>query len=170
MIKIYRGTDRMALVGERFTVKLPIISLKLVIKDINTTMKMLAKAKNPLETISANIKLGGVNGSFKGVVANSIEMKYSRQLREFVVPTRFSFFGFLNIMDTAESLNDKENDEILQLSFCRKCHSFNNPNNYGMYNGRIKLLDYGENAAIQYLLKNGEVFRNEIDRIVINRT
>jgi hypothetical protein len=149
-MEIKKGTFRTALVFKGFVIKLPRI--------------YLSKA---LETFFKTLKVGGViyhfrrynweqyntipNYLLKGIIDNWLEYVFYKKNKSFqlLVPTIFSLFGLLNIQSYCEPLECKEEDlwcqlsEIAGESIWKDSHAFANPKNFGVYEGKIRMMDYG---------------------------
>lgn len=135
-MRIVRGTARIAIVGNRYTLKLANVHLQEGLASLVGKVKFEAKAAVCL--IPDSYKFGALEkrslmgrGAFRaiinyftrpegrhnfryyflrGLLENLREAHYSETLGEIAVPTRFSFLGAFNIQDTAQPHNLKERD------------------------------------------------------------
>jgi hypothetical protein len=106
---------------------------------------------------------------------NLNEARYSRQLAGLAIRTRFSFWGFLNVQDTAKPSNLKWdallNLLVKQLDFSTMdsiaCfgHDFNAKTNLGLDGSKLKFLDYGNHNLIQFILRHRAIFEQALGRL-----
>lgn len=162
-----RGTSRVVVVGDNYVAKLPLPKLKDV-KSFISCAKLYIKQKrwNELRALmftgeeSPHSFCGRI---LRGWFENLREAELSEELGDIVVPTRFSLFGVLNIMDRADVLGESTVDDVLLAPFCDRLtaphravsrHTFSNPKNFGWHDGRLKLVDYGAYKLYEVLTEN----------------
>jgi len=107
---------------------------------------------------------------FKGILDNLREFYFYFKTRHpFLIPTYFSFFGFLNIQKLGDSCETKGNDLYCQLyeltdqEAMKDIHHFDNDRNFSLINGKLKALDYGEPETQKIILKYGIKIHQEFD-------
>ncbi len=167
-MRIAYGETRVAIVSKRTTIKLPRIHIKMLRQDIKHLWS--GGYERPCAG-QAPYK------SLEGVWSNRFENKWSKKLYEAVVPTRFSVFGAVNIQDTALPIQAFSKNELSfirnQLTdkiFFSEIHTLSFAENYGMHNGKIKLLDYGSKILAQWIFDHLDLFRNTLDAIQEQRS
>jgi len=173
-MKIEKGTTRIAIIGERSTLKLPRLQIQATIAWIRHSIKRgrlreYLTGSGRVPSLSPHL-LGGI-------LANKREWRLSRKTTDILVPTRFSIFGLMNIQDTAEDVEFPEAavavklygsmpDEVL---FEQHGHTFQGSDNFGIHDGRLKLLDYGgvglESVINQYEEVIAEALRQQMIEI-----
>lgn len=105
-----------------------------------------------------------------GVMANLQERRFYKETKNpFCMPTYFSFFGLFNVQKRGGKVDFWERNEIWSYiyhnsknsnqPFCDG-HTLAETENYGMDNGRLKLVDYGSRQVGEYLKINGETLYN----------
>lgn len=178
------GSCRTAYVGEKYTVKIP--EIKLAIATLRFGIKCYRHGgwQSFRRWLSQEEEaILSLRGGLRGIFENLREILSSNDLEGIVVPTRLSI-GLINIMPTAEPVEsvgiDDENmyerifkilmDEVGYDIVKQDRHGFANPNNYGVSNGEVRLLDYGGRKANSILLKHREAFRRALVRISSHQT
>jgi hypothetical protein len=105
-----------------------------------------------------------------GIMANLQEWRFYKETKNpFCMPTLFSFFGLFNIQKKGGKVDFWGRNEIWSYiyhnskdsnqPFCDG-HTLAEPENYGMDNGKLKLVDYGSRQVGEYLKINGETLYN----------
>jgi hypothetical protein len=164
-MKIQEGTSRLALVGEHTTLKIPHWQtfnrlVGLAKRILRRDIKLI---KNWFESPEESFQ--GLGFTLSGFFQNWREVTNSESLGDIVVPTRLSLFGIINLQSTAKPIPSEidiwkimleaTNNEAYQDG-----HSFCHRSNYGMYRGKIRMLDYGSKKALLILKK----YRKEISQ------
>lgn len=171
-MKIEKGTSRIAIVGERTTLKLPRLQILTNIRCIRDSLKR-GWLREYLTQDERHASLS--RHLLGGLLANRREWHLSKKETEILVPTRFSIFGLLNIQDTATDiemtmtaiaikLRRKIPDEIL---FTQHGHTFQGSDNFGVHEGRLKLRDYGELGLEATIEKYEEVIAQALEQQMI---
>ena len=168
---IVKGTNRVAFIGKKYTVKLPRIAPRQVVREVSLVTRSFfhcCKKLSIKESIKVTLGIWRtVPQGTAGIKANFKEWKYSKKLGSSVVPTRFSFLGLFNVMDTAKPWHMsqkylRDNSPFEHIA----SHTTDNPRNFGWHDGRVKLLDYGDINIVKYLLENKALFRRQLDTFV----
>ena len=163
-MRVLKGTTRIALIGNKYTIKLPRVYSKTLLADIKTLGE-----KGKLIPL---FRLYGL--IFRGIKSNFWEFYGSLKLGDIVMPTRFSFFGIFNIQDTATSIEGFSHDEFSIISQEIKDamaiaegteHTIFSQKNYGFHQGKIKLIDCGNKNIIEVLMQSKDSFRRALDTI-----
>ncbi len=114
---------------------------------------------------------------FKGLIKNLVEARFSKPLDDLVIPTYFSLLGIVNLQATAQDHELKSSMIIEALTKHVGCdqydnsylvpagHTFQNKDNYGFHNGRLKFLDYGSRTAVKIMLEHREAMRAGLDEV-----
>ena len=166
-MQIIKGTNRIAFVGKRYAFKVPKVTPRMLVQDVYDsfagTWHGLTHAK--LKDIFAGRSNTTPRAeSLEGIRANILEKRFSSKLGDIVVPTRFSLFGVVNVMDAAAPSG-------IPASLIAKTrpfspldgHPVNSADNFGIHNGRLKLLNYGGIGLISYIMWNKDIFRRQLD-------
>lgn len=99
---------------------------------------------------------------FKGIIDNWLEYVFFIKSRHvIIVPTYFSFFGLFNIQARAHEFDGKKFrqkcwgvlGEITDWEVFNASHEFSSVSNYGIYNRRLRLFDYGNKRAQVVIVK-----------------
>ena len=168
---IIKGSNRIVFIGKRYTIKLPRIAPRQVAREASLATKGFFRCLKTLpikESIKIPLEIWrATSQSTVGIKANLREWKYSKKLGISVVPTRFSFLGLFNVMDTAWPWHMLQKNLRAHYPFEYIAgHTTDNPRNFGWHDGRVKLLDYGDANIITYLLENKAIFRRQLDAFV----
>ncbi len=160
-MQIKKGQGRIALVGEKITLKFPKFHPLLLIKHLYEAKKdgrffnyIKSKEEYP----------GSFKSHFRGWLENRRESRLSQEVSDNIVPTRFSLFGIFNIQDTASDVNIPYGMVYTELSnligqnlvFEHGDHTLPGKSNFGLHEGKIKLRDYGERKLPVILKQYGE--------------
>lgn len=107
---------------------------------------------------------------FYGIIVNWREFLFFRRERSsFLLPTYFSFFGLFNVQKAGESCLISGMDLWLQfLEFTERGvleagHHFQNPENFCINNGELKILDYGDKNTQLVVTKYGKKIQESFD-------
>jgi hypothetical protein len=168
---IVKGTNRVVFIGKKYTIKVPRIAPRQVVREASLVTRSFFRCIKDLSVKeSINVSFGiwkTTSQTTAGIRANFREWKYSKKLGISVVPTRFSFLGLFNVMDTAWPWHMTQRYLRAHYPFEHiSGHTTDNPHNFGWHDGRVKLLDYGDIKIIRYLLENKAIFRRQLDAFV----
>jgi len=163
---IIKGTNRFVIVYGRWVIKIPIIML---LKSARRYQKLLVKVGfvKSLKFFSYGINAfhGFQYNIFKGIVDNWSEYRFFKKTNiKILLPCVFSFFGIFNLCYFASPLNEENEKkdfayffyQIMGNDFYFDSHHFSNVNNFGIYQGKICILDYGDKATQKLLLEYGD--------------
>jgi len=134
-------------------------------KELTTGLKELPHLR--YEFVALSVFLWG------GVMANWNEFIFFVKTRnKFLLPTYFSFFGLVNIQKKGEVLDWEEGDFFVFLQKNSKkrdqlfvdAHSFDNPKNFCIDDGRLKMIDYGSRHCRSFVLENWENIQKNFPR------
>lgn len=167
-MRIEKGTHRIALVGEDFTLKAPrSVPLRRLIQPIKLIKKGdwggLERWKNEKEG-----SWSGLTFIMAGILQNLREAGLSDELGEIVAPTLFSLQGLLNLQESAQPLKLEGGDFQVMYNDLYEAtnggieddpHTFGNQENYGWHKGEIKLIDYGDVRSERILRRDREKFK-----------
>lgn len=169
-MKIEKGTSRIAIVGEKITIKLPAIDFKRMIRAIREAIKggwlmdYMTDSENHIHSFARH--------ALRGFKENIREYRLSQEISDkTIVPTRISIFGILNIQDTAIDVDlphpaigtvliDKIPNQIM---IDHGAHTILDSSNFGLHEGLLKIRDYGE-LGLDFLLKN---YEKEIEQALV---
>lgn len=161
-MKIAKGTSRIAISCENYTAKLPRFhpdALRILPTRLKEFFDIYHLKGEFLRKYFLNPEDENAfqKEQIRGLLANLRESKWSKALGNLVVPTRYSFLGLVNIQETAKVPQLPEN-ELRKLARTLRGnpdpHTFHEPGNYGLHDGQLKLLDYGEYGVAQFLFDN----------------
>ena len=170
-MRVAVGTARIAFIGESHTLKIPRIY------PIEGTKQLIRVAKEGISIIKRELKYHiDAPGTFKylllrGIQENRREYRLSQRLQGLVVPTRFSFLGIFNIQATAKphNLTVKElYDGVVKKlgsNIWKDNHLFTDVNNFGIYKGQLKLIDYGGIKSEEFLLEYRRLIGESLDEL-----
>jgi hypothetical protein len=165
-MEIKHGTSRIVYVDEKTAYKTPPYSF---VKDLPRTLRRILRERssNRLRACIAetcyDTRIFG-----KGVFANLVEAFMGVVAKDVVVPTRLSLAGLVNIQEKAEPSTLPKSDlrRILNTYFdeelLEEIHGFNNPSNYGVHDGKLKLIDCGSLSLARIVLKKRRELRNAL--------
>ena len=134
-------------------------------KNISRGLKTLPHRR--YEFVALNVEM------FGGLMANWSEFVFFVKTRnKFLLPTYFSFFGLINIQKRENVLNWKDGDFFVFLQNNSKikdqifvdAHSFDNPQNFCLDHGKLKMIDYGSRHCRSFILENWEQIQNNFPR------
>jgi len=149
-MEIKKGTDRIAIIGEEETIKVPNFDSVARLSKVTKWYE-----EGGLEGVKTWIALDDEDDDgpsymlFHGVRANRRESELARDFTNIVLPTRSLFFGALNIQPTVPELELEW--EELKRSFVDHLfnrvaeigHTLEKPGNFGIHDGRVKFIDAG---------------------------
>lgn len=126
-------------------------------------IKLYPKKKYEIKDTIENYLLGGI-------MENLQEWKYYRKNKNiFTAPTIFSFFGLINVQKRGDRITFWNTVQVWKYilgnsqnehqPFCG-FHTFFNVNNFGLFNGHLKIVDYGSRHIEEFLNLNGEKLYN----------
>ncbi len=172
---IKKGADRVVVLlpALGLVVKLPIIRVVRFLHSFAGCFKdrrfVLKRLWMGVETpVSYHFGFRGM--LFKGLHANWCEFWfYWRTRNAFLQPTYFSFFGLLNIQQMGEPCLLDDVDVWSQLSGLTKrdvwkdSHHFANASNFGFWNGKFRMFDYGSKASREVAALHGAYIVEHFD-------
>jgi hypothetical protein len=149
-VEIYKGTDRTAFVGSRYTAKFARSNPIRFIKYAHSVEKRsgLKGVLNLWNQFSADQHLSLKNFLAHGVIANRREHRLANN-GEIVIPTRSLFGGLVNIQPTVPDSGLDERTihsafvEQLGPKVTKLGHMLEDTNNMGMFEGRVRFVDGG---------------------------
>lgn len=108
---------------------------------------------------------------FIGLADNWREFTFYRRTRNpFLQPTYFSLFGFVNFQrSNTPPCNENPGDIYMGLYYLTDCrvsddgHHFDEPNNFTVESGRLKILDYGHPTTQKIIAAYGQKIWEEFD-------
>lgn len=156
-MKVKLGGTRIVLVFQNFVVKIPRINL--FIRPAKRVIYHLARnqVKEKLKNYDQNLIKAGIKYVFAGMYANKIEYYYSRQHKENneIVHVRGVLYYLILIQKRVETIkeDDKKWKAFIELSLKRgiKDTDLLVARNFGLYENKIKLIDYGREETITTL-------------------
>ena len=159
-MKVAFGSTRIVIVGKQYTVKCAHFHPLMTVHELVGCAKR-GKQELKLFMSAPETAWGGFKNIFlRGVLCNKREAKYSTELGEIAVPTRFSLFGIFNIQETASShrydrgLLWKIFFDIIGKDLRAADHTFAGEQSFGMHGGRMKIIDYGSARFPELLIKH----------------
>ena len=170
-MRICAGTKRVVLVTKTYTYKVPKPRVCDFMKDVSLVIfnKRIFAPKGRTERTKALQFIRDRYSIFitAGWEKNRTEAKRSNVLAEMAVKTRFSFWGFVNIQETAipsklhfgaiiDALLTELDFETYNFS-ARFGHALKS-RNFGFQQGRLKFVDYGNDALCQFVLQHRDTF------------
>lgn len=170
-MRIERGTARIAIIGDLYTLKIANIHLRSGLKCLWHYGRGGAKALKSYFSFPIDSPVAFKYQFVRGVSENLREFRTSKTLGDIVVPTRFSFLGIFNIQETAKLHNLSQ--RLLWVEQCSKIgdelwkdpHTLSSPENYGIHEGRLKIIDYGGARTFSVILKYRQQFREVFDTL-----
>jgi|GEM_PF-1822337 len=176
-MKIARGQTRIALVGNKYTVKLPVIRAKYFLGTLKATLSLKYEPVVVLddEEDLAFSRFAHLSNVFRQFVLNGFKCNWSEYVNSkkfsgVAVPTRFSFLGALNIQDTVLTTDFSQEERALLYeeipdTRAKMGHVFTMEGNFGLHSGKIKFVDYGDWRTIDGLMKHKDDLRRVFDVI-----
>ncbi len=172
-MEIRFGTRRVAIITKRYTFKLPKIDPREIYQDA----RELAKAPSLIGFYfrrSTDYDWSFRNSVTAGFSENRVEARSSGALGDVVVPTVFSFLGIFNVQRTAQEhsvpcqeIADALGSVLAKADLFEEGHTFFAAENYGLHGGKLKLLDYGRERAVQIVLGKRDAVRQVLDGLVV---
>ena len=165
--RIHSGETRIVYVGDEDAIKVPNI---MWYKGLKSMPKMYIRDRDILKLIQWFRHPSNVKASLKWILSvgwkeNRREAKLTNDFSNIVVPTRHSLGGgAVNIMDAVpivRSVSDIERENIAHiygkygLSGAQRPemeHPFFSTANYGVHDGRVKMVDYGDEYVEKLLV------------------
>ena len=175
-MEIKKGQQRIVLVLPRLNIviKFPIIYLNAAVANsfylfrdvIRIRDKEAIKERLKIEflaTLDSSMITSILGSLFGGILVNWKEFKfYWKTKNSLLQPTYFSFLGIFNIQRYGKLCQSRPVDLWCQLrkltnnEVFKDSHHFDNPNNFCVDNGRLKMLDYGNNKCQLVIMLYGE--------------
>lgn len=166
-MQVHVGSSRYALVNGTYAFKVPrfdfITQLKLLktqyeLSGVSGILNWLRRSEDSMWSLKRLLVRGFSQNLREGIL--------SRKLRDIVVPTYLTVFGLFNVQAKSEPINLEIDDVIRTLEehvgddVWKDEHTFCNPENYGVHNGKVKLRDYGGKKANGVLIEHREDLKN----------
>ena len=103
-----------------------------------------------------------------GVSANRLEAKYYKETKfKILIPTIFSLWGLVNIQYRGKPVDDKTiTHKVYNASKGSSAgdgHCFNDLDNYALWNGGVRLVDYGSITTQAILSQYSEEIEKELN-------
>jgi len=166
-MRICQGTKRTAIITDRFTVKVARVNVRGTLRDAVSSMRRgwdLAGFQYSLSSVRDSLAM-----SLTGISENWTEGQNSKKLGDLVVPT-FMSLGVVNLQATAQDHGLSRQEIFPVLNNRVGCangihiltidsHTFHPDDNYGIHQGKLKILDYGSKKAVKIMMENGERLR-----------
>ena len=172
-MKIKKGHHRFVFIFPSLgiAIKLPFIRLWCLVKNV---LHLSARMKWRSLWIEMSSPVGYDFGLksllFHGIANNWTEFMFFQKTRNvFLQPTYFSFFGLLNIQKASDPCELNYVDLWCQLYeltdgkvFVDR-HHFENPDNFGFTNGKLRILDYGNKKTHGVITEFGTKISESFD-------
>ncbi|MEK7594819.1 MAG: hypothetical protein AAB436_04230 [Patescibacteria group bacterium] len=176
-MKISKGEDRIAFVGERLTVKVARTHpLKFGKQAIQLTQRYgIRTAINFWTDFDPDQHKSLQNRLLHGVNANRREERLARGAGSVVVPTVSILGGIANVQLTAEApeLSGRDirgtfTDHLGTVPVAQLSHMLENPNNLGVDDGVIKFVDGGSKALEELIGSRPTEIQDSLAEIAAN--
>ena len=161
-----KGSSRTVYVDEKVAFKIPHYEF---LKDLPSSLRRIFTNQDSNILRSWIWEISYVGHIFgKGVYANLIEAFMGLVAKEVVVPTRLSLAGLLNVQEKAEQAkitsDDIENTMKVYLDNepLSDMHGYLDPDNYGIHDGKMKMIDCGSLAVAKIIMKRRHDFRSAL--------
>jgi hypothetical protein len=157
-MKIIKGSSRTAIVFGCIVIKFPIIRLRLGLQELWQEFKEGALI-NHFRKYDYE-QFGTIpHFFFRGIFNNWLEFVFYQKNKSLLLlaPTYFSLLGLLNVQKYCEPLCVEDMDfwhqigELAGNVIWKDVHVFSNVKNFGMVNGRLKIVDYGSRGSREAL-------------------
>jgi len=172
-MRICQGTKRTAIITKRFTVKVARINVRATLRDAVSSMRrgrVLGGFQYSLSSVRDSLAM-----NLAGISENWTEWQNSKKLGDLVVPT-FMSLGIVNLQATAQDhgLSRQEIIPVLNnwVGFANEIqiltidgHTFCLPDNYGIHQEKLKILDYGSKKAVKLMMEYGAELRQGLDDV-----
>ncbi len=150
-MNIYKGTDRTAYVGERYTVKVARSNPRQFLKSAQNTRERsgLKGVVNAWNALNADQHQSLKNFLLHGVMANRREHRLAKHDGGIVVPTVSTLRGLVNIQRTIPSTGLDHAEihsafaEHLGPKVTALGHMLEDPSNLGVVDGQVRFVDGG---------------------------
>lgn len=174
-MKLKKGTSRIVLVlpALHIVVKLPVIRLRAAIEIFIDHLKRPSWLYQELFVFEVSAMHTIKWCLFFGIVSNWREFWFYQTTKHpFVTPTYFSLLGLVNIQRFEEQISRTSVDRNLfwhnlyiltDGEVMKDSHHFDDPQNYCLVDGKLKLIDYGNWRAQEVVQKYGLRIFNEFD-------
>jgi hypothetical protein len=151
---VYKGKDRMAVVGEKYVVKVARSHPKQFGRSLHQHIERdgIKEALDDWNRFDAD-QLGGMRRMLlHGIAANKREHRLAERFDRVVVPTATLLGGIVNIQPTAQAV-DLDFTEIwgsfvdhLGYKVTKLGHMMEDTNNFGIYDNRVMFVDGGSDG------------------------
>lgn len=150
-MKVHKGVDRTAYVGERYTVKVARSNPKQFLKYAQSVKERTGfkGVVDMWQKYSADQHQSLKNFLLHGVVANRRERRVAGQNNGVVVPTRSLLKGLVNVQPTVAptGLDEREIHSAFVGQLGSRVttlgHMLENPSNLGVLDGQVRFVDGG---------------------------
>ena len=161
---VAKGQDRIAIVGESVTVKLPRSNPV----QFGNHVRKIVRKKGPAAVIDSWTRYDTDQyGSLKrallrGVVANQRETRLARNFGQVVIPTVSILGGMANLQPTSQPLELPHREihgcfvEYLGPLVTRLGHMLEDPSNLGIYDGMVRFVDGGSRGLGELMKIKGD--------------
>lgn len=175
-MKLHRGTDRIACVGERYTVKIARSNPLQFFKYAHS----IQERRGFRTVIDAwNASTADQHQSLKnlllhGVIANRRERRLAEEGVDVVIPTASLLGGIINVQPTAPSTSLDE--ASVHSAFVEKLgpgvtalgHMLEDPNNLGVHNGSVKFVDGGSHGLERVMQTQPEMVEQALGSLALS--
>ncbi|MDO8669644.1 MAG: hypothetical protein Q7K65_05105 [Candidatus Buchananbacteria bacterium] len=166
-MKIKRGRHRIVLTFKRIVIKIP----RVYFKDGMANLLLELKHPQLFKYYRNTVLHDGTSKTslFGGLICNWQERSfYSRTKLAILAPTYFSLFGLLNIQKMGQPIKIHDKDllgqliEITDKGVYSDPHTFENPDNFCILQGKISIVDYPLKTH-RVLLDYGDKIQEKFD-------
>jgi hypothetical protein len=153
------GADRIAIVGDKYTIKVARSHPKLFGTTLHSTMERVGvrRAVDDWNKFDSD-QLGSFRRMlFHGIAANRREHRIAKRFGQIVVPTMSLLGGIANIQPTSQSVDLDFTDiwrsftENLGPKTTKLGHMMEDVNNFGIYENRVMFVDGGSKGLEELL-------------------
>jgi hypothetical protein len=163
-VEVKKGKTRVVIIAGGIAVKFPRFSPRYALKS---SLYYFGKGtKHIIHFLKWRLK-----GIFlEGVICNFREFLFYRSCRMPILsPTYFSLFGLINFQKAGKSLEMEPVDFWLQMvelagkELGDDCHTFSEPDNFIVINGKPRIVDYATSETQKVLKLYGDKIFNKLD-------
>lgn len=174
-MKIIRGTDRTAIVGERYTVKVArsnprqALSTALYTKERDGFKGVVSAWRN----LSADQHQSLKNFLLHGIVANKRERRLAQDYDSIVAPTRSVLSGLVNVQPTVPHTGFDHAPihlafvEQLGPKVTRLGHMLEDTNNLGVVDGQVMFVDGGSIGLERLMQTQPEAIQHALGSLTL---
>lgn len=168
IVNIKIGQKRIAFIFRSLTIKIPKIYF---IRALLVLFNRIKKGTHFWRTLKYSHQSYGSFQMFllRGIANNLSEFVFCRRNKSLSILARtyFSFWGFINFQETINPLDISDLEfleqmhEIIGDSLTKEGkHTFGNVKNFGVSNGKIKIVDYADFKVQNLLRRDGDRIYN----------